>query len=356
MPSHTSHTSRTGHLPRLTGAVLMVLLTASAALAQRSTSSSSSSSVGRTNAGGGSGSAPPVRAVTSSPPSSSTSGGGSDYDYQPYQRSYGAYDLNRQRRRFLYGYDSYGHGYPANPYGARWTASYLRRLCSKTKPSFVSITTLAAPKTARAAYKKAAKQMNKGKPDMDLAIAHLEEAVSIYPDYAAAWTLLGRVQQRGGDRESAERSLEKAVEIDPKYLGAYGPLASLAVHDERWDDLLWLSGEMLRINPLFTLGHYYKGGALINKGDTGAAEKALREALSTPDAAVFPESHYVLAELYRGQSDVKLAAREYRLYAAAAPPSRTVAQAVQWLQRWETDGVIESKSSKRKRKKSKKAE
>ena len=298
--------------------------------------------MGRTSTGGGGGSTPPIAATsTSPPPSSSTSGDGSNY-YQPYQRSYGSYELDRQRRRFLYGYDDW-----LSPYGTRWTRSYCPRLSRDTKPSFVSFTTLAAPKAARRAYKRAEKRMNTAEPDFDRAVEHLQEAIFLYPDYAAAWTLLGRVQHRTGDREGAAASLRRSVEIDPKYLAAYERLAHLAVEDKRWDDLLRLSESMLRINPLFTLGHYYKGGALIQNGDMGGGERALREALSTPDATLFPESHYMLAELYRAQNDVELAAREYRLYTAAPPRSPSWERARRWLRDWEDSGVIQPRSAKK---------
>ncbi|MDA1311893.1 MAG: tetratricopeptide repeat protein [Acidobacteria bacterium] len=285
-----------------------------------------------------------MRAATSSP--SSTSGGGSNRSYTPYQRSYNSYQLHQQRQQFLYGY-----GYGLNPYGTRWTRSYVPRLSGDTKPSFVSLTTLAAPKAARKAYKKAEKQINTAEPNLDLAAQHLQKAISIYPEYAAAWTLLGRVQHRAGDPGSAAQSLERAIEIDPKYLAAYEPLASLAVEQKRWDDLLRLSDQMLRINPVFALGHYYKGGALIQKGDRTGAEKALQAALTTPDAALFPESHYVLAELYRTQNEVELAAREYRLYTASPPRSASWEQAQRRLQQWEDSGIIEPQSAKKKRKK-----
>ena len=338
MPSHGNS------YRRLAGAIALALLLAGAVAAQ-STTSSRTIPRGRSRVG----SAPSVRStpsVSSRPSAAPSSSGGSSYSGN-YQRSYSGYELNRQRQRYLYGS---GYGYRANPYGTRWCATFVPRLSSHTKPSFVSITTLAAPKAARAGYKKAAKQMNKRNPDSDLAMEHLQEAVSIYPDYAAAWTLLGRVQYRAGDRESAEQSLQRALEIDPQFLGAYSPMARIAVQDKRWDELLRLSEQMLRINPVFTLGHYNKGGALLKQGDTAAAEKALREALSTPDAELFPESHYMLGSLYHVQRDVQLAAREYRIYAASAPPGPTTEQAWRWVQLWEQRGVIEPVSGKKKKK------
>jgi hypothetical protein len=59
----------------------------------------------------------------------------------------------------------------------------------------------------------------------------------------------------------------------------------------------------------------------------------------------------MLAELYRAQNDVELAAREYRLYTAAPPRSPSWEQAQRRLQQWEDSGVIEGPSAKKKRKK-----
>ena len=253
------------------------------------------------------------------------------------------YTLERARSRFL------GRSYSS--YGRRRSSGYVSGLSRQSKQSFVSITTLAAPQPARKAYKKATKEMNKSAPDFDAASRHLEQAIDEYPEYAAAWTLLGRVRRRAGDKDRAHQALQRATELDPKYLEPYPQLAHIATEKREWAEVLRLSKAMLKISPYFVLGHYYKGSALLRTGNLTGAEKAFRGALDTPDALLFPESHFMLAEVYRSQRDVTLAAREYRLYASAARSGPAVDKAVRWLNEWEELGVIEPEAASQKRKK-----
>ncbi len=255
------------------------------------------------------------------------------------------YTLERARSRFL------GRSYSS--YGRRRSSGYVSGLSRQSKESFVSITTLAAPKPARKAYKKATKEMNKSAPDLQVATRHLEQAIDEYPEYAAAWTLLGRVHRRGDDKQRAHQALQRATELDPKYLEPYPQLAHIATENRGWVEVLRLSKAMLKINPYFVLGHYYKGSALLMTGNLAGAERAFHEALDTADASLFPASHYMLAEVYRSQRDVTLAAREYRLYASAARSGPAVDKAVRWLNEWEELGVIETEAAKKKRKKKK---
>ena len=282
-----------------------------------------------------------------STPRPTSSGGGGSSGHQSYQstRLYSAYGLDAARWRHFGG---------PFPYRVRWCSGYAPYLSRRSKESFVSITTLAAPKPARKAYKKATKEMNKREPDIDVAARHLGQALDEYPEYAAAWTLLGRVRRRAGDKPRAQEALQKSIELDPMYLEPYPQLAHMAAEKKDWGEVLRLSKAMLKINPYFPLGHYYKGSALLKQGDVKGAEKALRDALGVPDALLFPESHYMLGEVYRTENDITLAAREYRLYATAARPGPALDEAQQWLAAWEEVGVIESEAAKKKRKKKRK--
>ena len=297
--------------------------------------------VARTPASGRTSSPQPV----SCPPSYS---GNRTSGYSGYRSEQVAsfYTLERARSRFV------GRSYPS--YGRRRSSGYVSGLSRRSKQSFVSITTLAAPKPARKAYKKATKEMNKSTPDLQVATRHLEQALDEYPEYAAAWTLLGRVRRQGGDKQRARRALQRATEVDPKYLEPYPQLAHIATENREWAEVLRLSKAMLKINPYFVLGHYYKGSALMRTGNLTGAEKAFREALDTPDATLFPASHYMLAEVYRSQRHVTLAAREYRLYASAARYGPAVDEAVRWLTEWEELAVIETGVARKKRTKKKK--
>ena len=328
---HRLHTTTRALLLPI-AALFLVLLPPDPASAQRSRMPLSRS---RMSTGAVTHASPPPS--TPSPPSTSTGGG-----YSGYSRSASFGELEAARsRHFFRTHSLYG----------RWCSGYVPYLCRQSKGSFVSITTLAAPKTARKAYKKATKEMNKGTPDFHVAVRHLEQALAEYPEYAAAWTLLGRVRRRAGDKQRAREAFQQAIELDPRYLEPYPQLAHMATEDKQWAVVGRLSAAMLKINPYFPLGHYYKGSALLKQGNLTDAGKALREALHAPDALLFPESHYMLGEVYREQRDVTLAAREYRIYAASARHGPALEEALHWLAAWEALGVIESEAARQKRKK-----
>ena len=80
----------------------------------------------------------------------------------------------------------------------------------------VSATSLAAPKQARKAYEKALKELRKKDAESrkpKKAAKELEKAVAAYPEYAAAWTLLGRTRLSINDKEGAREAFDKAARI-----------------------------------------------------------------------------------------------------------------------------------------------
>lgn len=120
----------------------------------------------------------------------------------------------------------------------------------------------------------------------------------------------------------------------------YPDLAYITVAERRWADVVRLGDQMIKMNPFFTLGYYYRGYGLFQQDQFQTAEKALLNALSTPDAHLFPDVHYVLGEVYRSQRAHPLAAREYRLYTAVKPHGFWAEKANRWLSEWEILGVI----------------
>jgi hypothetical protein len=85
---------------------------------------------------------------------------------------------------------------------------------SGVEGSTVSATTLQAPKEAQKAFEKAKKAIDKMK--YDEARPHLEKAVADYPQFAVAWTELGKCFQMARDLPQARAAFEKAIQADPK--------------------------------------------------------------------------------------------------------------------------------------------
>ena len=88
------------------------------------------------------------------------------------------------------------------------------------KGTTVSFNTLNAPKKARDAFEKAGKELHKEKVDFKKVRKHLKKATEIYPEFAAAWQLLGQANLASGDRKEARNSFRHALEADPNYVKA----------------------------------------------------------------------------------------------------------------------------------------
>jgi len=78
----------------------------------------------------------------------------------------------------------------------------LHRLAN-VEGTAISLKSVQAPKEARRAYDKALQELRKNQPAQ--AAKELRKAVEIYPEYAAAWYELGRIEERGcGYRAGAQ--------------------------------------------------------------------------------------------------------------------------------------------------------
>lgn len=217
------------------------------------------------------------------------------------------------------------------------------------RDSFVSFTSLAAPKTAKKAFDGAWKEFNKERPELDRCAALLEQAVGEYPQFAAAWTFLGRVRRELRDLAGARDAFARSIEADAKYLEPYIEHANLALAEKEWQEAVTVAGQLIKANSLFTLGYYYRVAALLRLGNLKDAEKAALDAAQTVDAKVFPETHFLLGEIYGEQRNYTLAAREYRIYLAEGPSGEWGNYVKRRLKEWELLGIIEPAAKKKRR-------
>jgi tetratricopeptide (TPR) repeat protein len=239
------------------------------------------------------------------------------------------------------------HGFPQSY--ASSSARYVQHLSRPMRESFVSVTTLAAPKTARKAFRDVSRELAKHNADLERCSALLEQAVAEYPEYAAAWTLLGIVRHRRGNLTAARDAFARAIEADPKFLEPYIEHANFALAEKEWQEAVTVADQLIKAKPLFTLGYYYRAAALLRLGELKDAEEAALKALNTLDDKVFPETHFLLGELYAEQRAYPLAAREYRIYLAEGPSGGWGNYVKGRLKEWELLGIIEPPSKKKRR-------
>ncbi len=182
----------------------------------------------------------------------------------------------------------------------------------------VSSTSLNAPKEARNAYESGVKAMRSGR--MDGAAKEFQRAVAAYPAYANAWLELGRARQRLGSAQTAREAWKKAIELDPKLMGAYVELGLDAGLSHDWKVATQYLDQGLRLDPVDypdawfgdAVAHYYLG-------EYDAAEKSAREAVRLDPRGRNPRAAYVLGMTLAQKGDREGAAAELRRYLKAAP-------------------------------------
>jgi len=173
---------------------------------------------------------------------------------------------------------------------------------AKEADETVSMTTLAAPPEARAAYEKGVRAYNKQRwPE---AQKNLEKAVEIYPKFALAWYRLGAcllAQNKPGDAAAAYR---RSIEADPKYPGPYVRLASVDIDAGKWQDAADISDRAIRLDPLHLPEAYlYNSVANLQLLKFGVAESSARQALRTDAEGKYPKAEQLLALALANEKD-----------------------------------------------------
>ncbi len=220
----------------------------------------------------------------------------------------------------------------------------LRRL-DGVEGTAVSFTTLSAPKNARKAYDKAFKEVEKKQPDLEKAQTELEKAVAEHPSFAMAWSLLGRVRMQRQDKDGARDAFEKAVAADAKYLDPYPELARMALIEERWDDAVQVSNQLLRLNPHAVPAYYFSAVANFQMDRFDASKQAVMDLKEKGADKHFPQSHQLLGLIQAKQGLYEEAATAFRSYLELDPSGAAAPGIQRQLHEWEVLGVIKKQET-----------
>jgi tetratricopeptide (TPR) repeat protein len=184
--------------------------------------------------------------------------------------------------------------------------------------SMISITSLKVPKDAKKEYEKGRELAQKGKTAD--AQAHLEKAVTIYPQYAAAWSLLGDLREETKQNEQAYQAYSKALEADPKYLSPYMGLATMAARENKWQDVARFSDKVVELDGVdFPQAYFMSSVAHYNMGNVDVAEKNARKAQQLDTQHRLPRIELLLGEILYRKADYAGAAERFRSYLKLSP-------------------------------------
>jgi tetratricopeptide (TPR) repeat protein len=211
---------------------------------------------------------------------------------------------------------------------------FLHRL-APVEGRVVSATSLAAPKAARKAFEKGQEALKKN--DRDKAATHFQTAVQLYPEYAIAWTQLGKVQFARNQSEEARTSFGAAIKAEPKFIDPYIFLALTQAGAKQWKELAQTTDTALRLDPYdYPQAYFLHAVAKYYLGELDAAEKSAREGQAIDKTHRFPKSWHLLGSILAERHDYAGAAeqlRTYLTYAPQAPDAPAVRQQLDQLAR-----------------------
>ncbi len=199
----------------------------------------------------------------------------------------------------------------------------------------VSATRLGVPGKASSEYQKACGAF-KGKklPDAE---AHLHKAIDLYPNYSAAYVVLGQVLQSENKKDEAEAACSKAQDLDPGYVSPYLCLAEFAANDGDWKKVAELSDHALALDPLgnpYSL--YYAADAGLHLNQLTQAEMHAQAAVKLDTWHHMPELHLLLAQIYEAAGNVQGQIAQLHEFLKIAPNFKDAPKARDKLARLET--------------------
>ena len=147
----------------------------------------------------------------------------------------------------------------------------LKKVAGRGDGTTISATGFRASKRAWDEYGKALTALAAARPDE--AARRLEAAVESYPDYAAAWFVLGEIRDGGGAREAARKAYQRAAAADAQYVTPRIRLARMAAEDRDWAEASRLAAEAIALAPgQFPEAYLLRATAEFNRGDYSNAE------------------------------------------------------------------------------------
>ena len=176
-----------------------------------------------------------------------------------------------------------------------WTES------SAVSPT-VSIGRLAVPGKASGEYQKGCGALKDKK--YDEAEKHERSAIQLYPDYAAAWVVLGQTLESENKRDDGEKACSQARAVDPNYVAPYLCLADLAASQENWKEVSTLSASALTLDPTGNAySFYYAADAAFHLGDLPKAEKDAQNSVKLDKWRHLAQVHLLLAQIDKMKGD-----------------------------------------------------
>jgi tetratricopeptide (TPR) repeat protein len=182
------------------------------------------------------------------------------------------------------------------------------------------------PEQARKDYFKGLEEKRNGK--LDAAEQKFQKATQEYPEYAAAWLELGRIQKARNDTTAARASFQQSIKAEPAALAPYQELVQMAARDKQWQEVADTTDRMLKIEPKgYPEFWFYNSVSKYNLGNIPAAEASALEGVKIDGGHRVPKLEYILGVIQSQKGDQASAAEHLHNYLKLAPETPEAADA-----------------------------
>ena len=181
----------------------------------------------------------------------------------------------------------------------------------------------AIPPKAKQEFEQASNASKEGKTEE--AIAHLRQAVTIYPNYLMAHNDLGTLLLGQGKLDEASEELHRAVEIDPKSFNPNLNLGIVLVYQQKFSEAAVILKVAVSLDSSSPAARLYNGMALEGLDDLEGAERELKSAYDLGGAA-YAMALFHLGQVYMNKGDRQNAVLAFERYLNEAPNARNDGQ------------------------------
>jgi Tfp pilus assembly protein PilF len=182
----------------------------------------------------------------------------------------------------------------------------------------VSAQKLAAPPKAVKEFREGLKLFNERK-DAQGSLGYFRKAISIWPKYAEAHCMMGLAHLQLQALDDAEKSFVRAMELEPRLLQPYHPLATILITRRRFEEAEKILHRALDIDPK---GWQWPFELARSQAMQRNWEKATVHGKQALAAANVPTKiHLLMADIYSSAGQVELAAAELDEFEKLDPQS-----------------------------------
>lgn len=159
----------------------------------------------------------------------------------------------------------------------------------------ISAKQLSVSEKARHEYEDAQKDL--ARHDVEAAVKHLEHAVEIAPQFAAAWNNLGTIAYQTSQFRRAEECFRNALDADPQSFEPLVNLGGVLIVLKELDDAWRYNLHAVLVRPNDSLANSQLGMTYMEMGNPELAEKYFVQAVQS-DPAHFSHPQLFLAEIH----------------------------------------------------------